>query len=353
MKKCPTCDKNFDDGKKFCQTDGTPLVEVADAESQDPFKTIVAGNDEIASAIPPDAFKTMVVPSPKKEEKEVLELPEEPNFLKTMVSPSPDVEKSQPVSREEEIKNAASPPFDNAVPSDVSKPPENFGDKFSFGGENSSKDKDYAAPPRVESGHSPFNENPASLPIPSPFDDSMIGYEAPSKPLPPPNQPQSFPTGNDFFDQMPSPLKEAEIRAEAFNTPYAEQVENQYAQPLEQSSWTPPPAPDSNWQNQEIGQNTPFQPPPAGNAQNQTLAIVSLVCGILGLLCCWSVVPGIAAVVTGFIAKNKAEQNPNEYGGRGFALGGIILGGISLLFGVILLVLHFVFGVLGGLLGNT
>ncbi len=41
MKKCPTCDKTFNDGMRFCQTDGTPLVEAADDANKDPYKTTV------------------------------------------------------------------------------------------------------------------------------------------------------------------------------------------------------------------------------------------------------------------------------------------------------------------------
>ncbi len=45
---------------KFCQTDGTPLVEIADVAPADPYKTVVGSQNEIASAIPVDPFKTMV-----------------------------------------------------------------------------------------------------------------------------------------------------------------------------------------------------------------------------------------------------------------------------------------------------
>ena len=63
MKRCPTCDKTFDDSLRFCQTDGTPLVDDAPL---DPYKTIVARPGEIAAAIPSE-------PSQAKEEDEVLQ----------------------------------------------------------------------------------------------------------------------------------------------------------------------------------------------------------------------------------------------------------------------------------------
>jgi hypothetical protein len=123
--------------------------------------------------------------------------------------------------------------------------------------------------------------------------------------------------------------------------------------PLEKASstpeWTPPPAPEANWQNQPVGQDSPFQPPPAGVAvgQNKTLAIVSLVLGILSLLCCSWFIPGIAAIVTGVMARGKAKKNPAQYGGEGLALGGIITGVISLILGAIVAVLY-----LGGMFAS-
>lgn len=338
MKKCPTCDKTFDDGMRFCQIDGTPLVEIADAVNADPFKTMVGSSADIDSAIPPDPFKTMVAPPPQKEEKEVLETPEEPDFLKTMVSSPRAGKMSEPANVEKEIENVPPSPFSKDVSTDVPKP-ESPGDKFAFGGESSAADD---AVPQADSGYSPTDLTPP--PIPSPFEESMIDYQAPLKPIPPFDEPEPLPVGGNDPFQPPSPFEVAEIKAEALNTPYAEQVEQQQNQPIEQANWSPPPAPDANWQNQQIGQNTPFQPPPAGQGQNQTLAIVSLVLGILSIPCCGFILFGIGALVTGFMAKGKAEQNPDEYGGRGLALGGMILGGITIVIGIILNIVYLFVG---------
>ena len=344
MKKCPNCDKTFDDGMKFCQTDGTPLVEVSDVVKNDPFKTMVAGKDEIASSIPPDPFKTMVAPPLQKDEKEILELPEEPDFLKTMVSSPPSAKKTESANEEKKQEQNVSPPlspFSDPITSG-SFNQESSDEKFSSGGkssfskdENSQPDSEYSPP------ENPVSESlydvPSNSPIPSPFEESMIGYEPPPKPSF--NEPDSnFDRNQNQFNQQFSPIKEAEIKAEALNTPYAEQAH----QPIEQSNWTPPPAPDSNWQNQQIGQNTPFQPPVV--AQNQTLAIVSLVLGILSIPCCGFIVFGIGAVVTGFMAKSKAEQNPNEFGGKSLALGGIIVGGITIILGIIFNIVYLFIG---------
>jgi uncharacterized membrane protein len=46
-------------------------------------------------------------------------------------------------------------------------------------------------------------------------------------------------------------------------------------------------------------------------------------------------------MITGFIAKRRADSQPQIYGGSGLALAGMILGGISLIIGIIGLVLFF------------
>lgn len=259
MKKCPICDRTFADGLNFCQTDGTPLIEVSDAVKADSFK-------------PTSAF------SSQDDETDFLELSEEADF-----SPAP----ASALSADKMNESA-----DDWREKEINSPP----------------------PPAA-------------------FDES--------KPVGDQNQfDQSY--------QTPSPLRMAEIKGEALNTPYAEQVEQQ-PPPFEQTNWTPPPVPEANWQNQQINQNAPFQPMPAGQAQSQTLAVISLVLGILSIPCCSFIVFGIGAVVTGFIAKGKAEQNPNEYGGRGLALGGMIIGGITILLGIITIIFRlFLFGMFGG-----
>jgi hypothetical protein len=110
---------------------------------------------------------------------------------------------------------------------------------------------------------------------------------------------------------------------------------------MQQTEWTPPPAPVSEWQNQNIGSNTPFQPPPTG--QDQTLAIVSLVCGILSILCC-GLITGIPAIITGYMAKNNVDTNPNQYSGRGMALAGMILGSIGTVLFIIGIILQIALG---------
>ncbi len=73
----------------------------------------------------------------------------------------------------------------------------------------------------------------------------------------------------------------------------------------------------------------PAQYPPTGQ-ETHTLAIVSLVFGILGLV---QVCPGlgsIIAVITGNMARGDIRRNPARYTGDGLAQGGVILGWIGI-----------------------
>lgn len=326
MKKCPICDKTFDDNLRFCQTDGTPLVEVA-AENppDDPYKTMVASQEDIAAALPIDPFATMIggMPIKLEEEEEVLELPDKPIFsqenIQTRIktsepnkpqveppvspfsSPPPTYPPSPKISGDLEPTPPAPPKFN-----EPSLNPPSFGEmsspKESSDNRGSSKD---TAPP-FES---------TSPPIPSPFDMSMPpGYHPPT--TPPFAEPEKpFTAEKDSFNQSP------------------------FGQPLEQASWSPPPAPDANWQNQQIGQNTPFQPPVAGVGQNNTLAIVSLVLGISSFVCL-SWLGAIPAIITGFMQRSNIKKNPDEYGGGGMAMVGIILGAANIVLSIIVGIIY-------------
>ncbi len=76
-------------------------------------------------------------------------------------------------------------------------------------------------------------------------------------------------------------------------------------------------------------QQGPGQVPPP-MPQTHTMAIVSLIFGILGLV---QVCPGIGsiiAVVTGNMAQGDIRRNPGMYSGDGLAKGGIILGWVGI-----------------------
>lgn len=326
MKKCPTCDKEFEDSMRFCQVDGTPLVD--DAPAFDPYATIVA---PAGIAVPPTEEEpvveapveaapvadeseaaTQIAPfpesSPIAEPSDVLDLPAESDPLKTMY-----------VS-EDEMKQAlgeAAP-----VEEDIMELPSVEPDPPAF------IEPAVAAPP------SPFDAPPPSpmsdqSAIPSPFSNNEPVVEvAPEPEVPVFNIPE------------PTPPPFAEPQAPVFEQPSA-------PAPME---WTPPPAPDAAWQNQPVGSETPFAPPVAGAAApSQGLAIGSMVCGILSCLCCISILTGPAGVIMGYIARKKANEDPANYGGATFATVGMITGVIGFIIGTAALILQVFFGVLSNI----
>lgn len=74
--------------------------------------------------------------------------------------------------------------------------------------------------------------------------------------------------------------------------------------------------------------HTPAAGRPAG--QNQTLAIVSLVLGVLSL--CSGLLTGLPAIIVGHVAHSRARKFPEQYGGAGLAVAGFIMGYCSLFF---------------------
>lgn len=63
---------------------------------------------------------------------------------------------------------------------------------------------------------------------------------------------------------------------------------------------------------------------------NHSLAIVSLVLGILGLAVIVPVLGPIGAVITGNIARREIQQNPQQYSGESLAKAGVILGWVGI-----------------------
>jgi multidrug efflux pump subunit AcrB len=68
--------------------------------------------------------------------------------------------------------------------------------------------------------------------------------------------------------------------------------------------------------------------------QTSTMAIISLISGILG----WTLVPtlgAIVAIITGHIAHNEIRASHNALSGDGLATAGLILGWVNLAFSLI------------------
>ena len=293
MKKCPTCERTFEDSMRFCQSDGTPLV---DDTPVDPYKTMVARPEDIAAAIPPSS-DAPVAETPKEDE--VLELPVESDPLRTMYASEEEIRKEMNAHDVKDEVVMDIPPLAPEPPrfSEPNLSPPSFTDPPPSPFASSSGSRSESP---VES---PFSKT--TPPIPSPFDPKPSTYEPPA-----PNFPE-------FKDPDP-------VVSNAASNPFDPPASSAQA-------WTPPAAIEPSMQNQG------FDPkPPASGASglNKTLPIVSLVAGIVSL-CCWlSPVTGIVALVTGYLGMKNVNNDPNSYGGKGLAIAGMVTGGILFVVGL-------------------
>ena len=285
---------------RFCQTDGTPLVD--ETPAVDPYKTMVASKDEIAAAMGSQGKSPDPEPAAKADE-EVLQLPNEIDPRKTMYA------------SEEEIRKEMAAHDDPVVdlPPLAPEPP-----KFS--------EPDLMPPV--------FGDAPPASPPPSPF-------SSPGEPISSPADDQPFakttpPIPSPFDKPKPSSYDPAPAFSSAAEP---EPTFGNISSPLEPASTPLEPAasaPVQNWEPNEPMQNVPT---PVG--QNKTLAIVSLVSGILGLtICCGGFLPSLLGVILGFMARSKANQNPAEYGGAGLATAGLITGAIGIVGSIIVWILY-------------
>ncbi len=319
MKRCPTCDKTFDDNLKFCQIDGTSLVEDAPV---DPYKTMVASKDEIAAAM---SSMSPAADEPKAPEEPVLDIPSAVDANVTQV-----VSEAEMRAEMEKIDAADNqvidvPPIAEPEPPKFSEPklsPPSFGEPapppspFSTGDQPS------------KPANAPLST--ASSPIPSPF----------GEPKPPSMEP-STPFKHEYSKpEEPTPPTPQFAEPEPAFNPFDQPAE-QAAEPLAQADWSAPAASNTDMQNpQNFGQT----PTPVGGSVNQTLPIVSLVFGILSLCCYISPLTGLIALITGFMGMKNVNNDPNQYGGKTLAIVGMILGGLFFLIGLAYWVFLLFFG---------
>jgi len=111
----------------------------------------------------------------------------------------------------------------------------------------------------------------------------------------------------------------------------------------DQTNW-PESEPTAIWQGGQ--QNFPqqqFGNYPVTVSPNQTLAIVSLCLGLgsmtIGWCCSLGLLLSPAALITGFIALSMIKKDPQANQGRGFAIGGLVAGGLYLALYLLLIVL--------------
>lgn len=97
---------------------------------------------------------------------------------------------------------------------------------------------------------------------------------------------------------------------------------------------TPTSEPPAVWQPQQNVEGRMFTPPGFVRSRDQTLPTIALILGILSLplICCYGGIwLGLPAAILGFLGMRNADADPSRYGGRGMAIGGMVLGVISLL----------------------
>ncbi len=109
--------------------------------------------------------------------------------------------------------------------------------------------------------------------------------------------------------------------------------------PIEWGHGGPPAA----WQNQSPVPVTQQYPAVGFGSEtpNQTLPTISLVLGIISciMVCCaGGIWLGLPAAIVGYIALRNADNYPNRYGGRGLAIGGMVLGIITFLASLFILI---------------
>lgn len=102
-----------------------------------------------------------------------------------------------------------------------------------------------------------------------------------------------------------------------------------------QSGWAPPP------------------PPAYPLNRQQTLAVSSFVLGMisitLGWCCSFGVLTSPIAVVLGIVSLVQIKNDPTKYGGKGFAIGGIVSGGLYFVIIALIVLLYGVGILLSGL----
>ena len=90
--------------------------------------------------------------------------------------------------------------------------------------------------------------------------------------------------------------------------------------PLSPGVWQSPPPP------------APTMPPAQG------LAVASMITGIAGMVLggCFGPLPGIAALIMGWVALSQHKKMPEKFGGKPYATAGVITGAISTAFYLLL-----------------
>ncbi len=336
----PECPRTFSDDLNFCQLCGATLTSVAAPPAElDPYKTVVDKSASEPFQTPNqgfDPYKTVV--SPMNVPPKAPETPPDFDALKTMVADPPSLELpsvSEALPKLPIKESQPSSPF-SAPATPFSVPPSPFSESANL---------DEPPPTVMGDWNTPSIGKTLEQ---SPFDNVFN-----SAPLPIENQPKTggnygTPIGQPFenlptYEEQPktSGYESPRPTYQEPESPFGQNAPNNFGQQANQ--WTPPPAPVAQWQNQGVGQNTPFAPP-ASQGQNQTLPIISLVFGILSVCCYIGWITGPVALITGYLGMKNIAKDPTSYGGKGLAMAGMIVGGIFtalwLIYWIVIIVIY-------------
>ena len=67
--------------------------------------------------------------------------------------------------------------------------------------------------------------------------------------------------------------------------------------------------------------------------------MASMITGLVGLVAggCFGPLPGIAALIMGLVALSQIKKEPEKFGGKPFAIAGVVVGAVTIVFYVMLL----------------
>ncbi len=122
------------------------------------------------------------------------------------------------------------------------------------------------------------------------------------------------------------------------NQPPQQDYNQQYAAPQD---YAQSPQQDYNQQYNAVPQGNVAPAPAKAEEPGKVLGIISLVSGILSIVCCGGIT-SIVAIILGVISKNKQKEN------NGLATAGIILGVIGIVLCVISIIVGIIIGVAAG-----
>jgi len=97
--------------------------------------------------------------------------------------------------------------------------------------------------------------------------------------------------------------------------------------------------PDASVRTPALSTPPPIAPLPPLKQEQKGLAITSFVLGLASFVLCLGVLTGIPAIIFGHIAQTRARRSPERYGGAGFAVAGLIIGYLSLLYTILIVVM--------------